>query len=196
MQLRKNTDRSNHSRHFERTIRAIGNAGFLPILALLLFPPATMHAGIGATLVASGFTIPLYVCAPPGDTARIFVAEQHGLIKIINLPSGAVNETPFLDISALVSQTAQGTGILGMTFDPNYAVNGHFYVAYTTDGDGTFGNGVSHLARFTVTADPDVADPASEVTVITVDQPQPDHDFDWIGFSPRRRRRQPLYLQR
>ncbi|MBA2436515.1 MAG: PQQ-dependent sugar dehydrogenase, partial [Chthoniobacterales bacterium] len=135
--------------------------------------------------MAGGFTIPLYVCAPAGDQARIFVAEQGGKIKIINLATGTVNPTPFLDISSKSGQ-GQGTGVLGMTFDPNYATNGHFYVAYTTDGDGAFGNGVSHLARFTVSAaDPDVADPASEVTVLTADQPQPDHNFDWIGFSPR-----------
>ena len=72
-----------------------------------------------------------------------------------------------------------------MTFDPNYATNGHFYVSYTTDSGGLFGQGVSHVARFTVSADPDVGDPGSEVAIITADQPQHDHNFDWIGFSPR-----------
>ncbi|HET7512723.1 MAG TPA: hypothetical protein VFJ88_08145, partial [Chthoniobacterales bacterium] len=64
--------------------------------------PATYGAGGGgvqAVRVASGFFNPLYICAPPGDTTRVFVAEQQGKIKIVNLPSGTVNETPFLDIS-------------------------------------------------------------------------------------------------
>jgi hypothetical protein len=45
-----------------------------------------------------------------------------------------------------------------MIFDPEYAVNGHFYVSYTTDSGGVFGRGVSHIARFTVSTDPDIAD--------------------------------------
>ena len=164
-------------------MRSVLKAGLLPILALSL-TISTSRAGIEAVRIATGFTIPVYLCAPPGDVSRLFVAEQHGLIKIIKLPSRKVNPTPFLDISSEVGQ-GQGTGILGMTFDPNYASNGHFYVSYTTDNDGIFHQGTSHVARFTVSADPNVADPASEVTVITADQTQPDHDFDWIGFSPR-----------
>jgi len=54
--------------------------------------------GIDAIRVATGFSYPLYVGAPPGDTGWLFVAEQHGLIKIINLPSRTVNAIPFLDI--------------------------------------------------------------------------------------------------
>jgi glucose/arabinose dehydrogenase len=73
-----------------------------------------------------------------------------------------------------------------MTFDPNYATNGHFYVSYTTDTGGIYNEGVSHIARFTVSAtDPNFTDPSTEVTVITADQPYNDHNFDWIGFSNR-----------
>jgi glucose/arabinose dehydrogenase len=151
------------------------------LLALTLSP---VQAGMQAVRVANGFTLPLWVGAPPRDTARLFVAEQHGMIKIIDRSTGTVLSTPFLDITNEVGQ-GQGTGILGMTFDPNYASNGYFYVSYTTDHGGVFHFGVSHIARFTVSSDPNVADRQSEVTVITVDQPQHDHDFDWIGFSNR-----------
>lgn len=96
--------------------------------------------------VGTGFTIPLYVCAPTGDQARSFVAEQGGKIKIIDLATSTVKSTPFLDISAIVGQ-GQGTGILGMTFDPNYATNGHFYVAYTTQSGGAFNDGTSSQLR-------------------------------------------------
>lgn len=138
---RKNRNKSAYTRSFACAIRHFVSAGVLPILAFTLTPPAASHAaGIEAVLVASGFTIPLYVCAPPGDTSRIFVAEQGGKIMIINLPSGTVNPTPFLDITSEVGQ-GQGTGILGMTFDPDYATNGHFYVSYTTDSGGVFNQG-------------------------------------------------------
>jgi glucose/arabinose dehydrogenase len=179
---------------FLRAIRCMFVAGCMPIFALALTIPSRAGDGIDAERIATGFTLPLYVCAPPGDTTRLFVAEQHGKIKIINLPSRTVNATPFLDISFEVGQF-QGTGILGMTFDQNYATNGHFYVSYTTDTGGIYNNGVSHVARFTVSAtDPNFTDPSTEVTVITADQPQSDHNFDWIGFSPRSGDQGNLYI--
>src|SRR5262245_1724119 len=158
--------------------------GFLLILGLAAIP-STSRADMEAVRIATGFTVPLYVCAPPGDTSRLFVAEQHGTIRIINLPSGTVNDTPFLDITFEVGQ-GQGPGIMGMAFDPNYATNGHFYVSWTSLGDGAFGNGIAYVARYTVSAsDPNFADPATEVRIISVDKPQTDHNWDWIGFSPR-----------
>ncbi len=133
-------------------IRRFFVAGFVTAL-VLTSSRGTVYADLEATRVATGLTIPLYVCAPPGDTSRIFVPEQHGMIKIVDLATNTVLPTPFLDITAIVGQ-GQGTGILGMTFDPNYAVNGHFYVSYTTDSGGVFRNGVSHVARFTVSQTP------------------------------------------
>ena len=164
-------------------------------LPLLLFALSlgTSRAAMQAIRLASGFTIPLSVCAPPNDANRVFIAEQGGKIKIVNLPLGTVNAVPFLDLSATVGQ-GTGTGILGMTFDPGYATNGYFFVSYTTQTGGVFNSGVSHIARFHVSSDPNVADPASEVTIITVDQPQHDHDWDWIGFSNRAGDENNLYI--
>jgi hypothetical protein len=108
-----------------------------------------MGEAMEATRIATGLTIPLYVCAPPGDTGRIFVAEQHGMIKIVDLAANTVLATPFLDLSDTVGQ-GQGPGLLGMTFDPNYATNGYFYVCYSTDAHGTGnpGNAMSRGLRF------------------------------------------------
>jgi len=67
------------------------------------------QAAIEAERIATGLAIPLYVCAPPGDTGRIFIAEQHGQIKIVDLTTNTVLPTPFLDITSEVGQ-GQGTG--------------------------------------------------------------------------------------
>jgi len=166
--------------------------GLLAVLILTL-PMQTSSARIEAVRVATGLALPLYVCAPPGDTGRIFIAEQHGMIKIFDFHTNTVLPTPYLDITDEVG-TQQGNGILGMTFDPDYAVNGHFYVSYTTDLGGVFDRGVSHIARFTVSADPNIADRESEVTVLTSDRPGSGHNVDWIGFSPRPGDRGNLYI--
>jgi hypothetical protein len=140
--------------------------------------------GICALRVAGGFDRPLYVTAPPGDTTRLFVVQQTGQIRIIHLPARTVNATPFLDIASEITIAGNEQGLLGLAFDPSYPANGRFYLNYTAPG-GVWDQGVTHIARFTVSSDPDIADPASELTVLTYDQPQTNHNGGWLGFSPR-----------
>ena len=83
--------------------RALAFAAVIWLGDLALAPANTQAAiRIAAERVASGFSLPLYVTAPPGDTSRIFVVQRTGEIFIVNLPSGTVNPTPFLDIHGRV----------------------------------------------------------------------------------------------
>ncbi|MEO7724803.1 MAG: PQQ-dependent sugar dehydrogenase [Chthoniobacterales bacterium] len=154
------------------------------LVLMLLLATSLARAGIDAERVATGFDRPLGLSTPPGDTNRLFVVEQTGKIRIIQLATRIVNATPFLDVSGEITSLGNEQGLLGLTFDPNYAVNGRFYIAYTAPG-GMFGNGVSHIAQLTVSGDPDIADPASERTLLMFDQPQTNHNSGWLGFSPR-----------
>lgn len=187
-----NTPKNPYSRPFAHSLRRLLGAGIIPLLALIATATPS-PAAIEAVRIATGLTIPLYVCSPPGDNSRLFIAEQMGKIKIYDIASGNVLPTPFLDITFEVGQ-GQGPGILGMTFDPDYATNGHFYVNWTSAGDGAFASGVSHVARFTVSSNPNFADPSTEVTILTADQPDTDHNFDWMGFSNRRGDEGNLYI--
>jgi glucose/arabinose dehydrogenase len=164
--------------------------GLRPGLACLLATAAafsSLHAqaveGLDAVRVAGGLNSPVFVTAPPGDTSRLFVVQQSGEIRIIDLTTGTVKPTPFLDLSDVVAFSGE-QGLLGLAFDPNYASNGRFYVCYIAPG-GSFNQGVSHVAFFRVSSDPDIADAASERTLLSFDQPQSNHNGGWIGFSPR-----------
>lgn len=127
------------------------------------------------------FSTPVLVTAPPGDTARLFVVEKSGTIKIIDKATNTVTGT-FLNISGLVT-TPLGSeqGLLGLAFDPAYASNGRFYVSYT-DRNG-IGNSV--IARYLVSSgDPNVADATSAQTVLTLVQPDTNHNGGMITFGP------------
>jgi glucose/arabinose dehydrogenase len=188
-----NTIAYSGARRFWAVCRRFNAIRYLRILAaVFVVSLSSTQAGIEAVRVATGFSIPLYACAPARDLARLFIAEQHGKIKIIDLASGTVLPEPFLDIRK--AGKGQGTGIMGMTFDPDYAENGYFYVSYTTDKGGIYQRGLSYISRFTVSADPNVADPASEVIVIAVDKPWHDHNLNWIGFSDRNGDEGNLYI--
>ena len=57
--------------------------------------------GLDAIRVASGLTSPLFATAPPGDFNRLFIVQQNGVIRILNLNTGLLNGTAFLTISGL-----------------------------------------------------------------------------------------------
>jgi glucose/arabinose dehydrogenase len=141
--------------------------------------PQGQVTGIAATRIATGLTDPLFAGSPPGDTGRLFVVEQTGKIKIIDLASGQVSATPFLDVSAEISTAGEG-GLLGLAFDPNYSQNGYIYV------DLVDLNGNTEIRRYQVSAtNPNVIDPTSLTHIITITQPPAtNHKAGWLDFGP------------
>jgi glucose/arabinose dehydrogenase len=140
-------------------------------LALLCTPVA---AQVTTVRIAAGLGRPLWAGAPAGD-ARVFIAEKGGRIKI--LKAGQVLATPFLDLTTRVSNGAE-QGLLGVAFHPDYRHNGSFFVNFTDPAGDTV------VARFKVSDDPDVADPASEVLVLGVPQPFDNHNGGDLHFGP------------
>ena len=78
------------------------------------------------------FAFPVYVTSPVGDTARQFVVEQSGHIRIVK--NGRTLGRPFLDISGRVEFDQGERGLLSMAFAPDYATSRRFYVFYTERG--------------------------------------------------------------
>jgi len=136
-------------------------------------PPA--GTGVGLQEVVSGLSFPLYLTAPAGDLARLFVVEKTGGIRIVK--DGVLLPDLFLDLSAQVSSGSE-QGLLGLAFDPEYATNGRFLVHYADLAGNTA------LSRFQVSADPDRADPASEQVILTATQPAPNHNGGQVAFGP------------
>src|SRR5947209_7200120 len=75
--------------------------------------PQSQISSISATRVASGLTQPLFVTAPTDDVNRLFIVEKTGAIKILDLSSGVVLSTPFLNLSSQISAAGEG-GVLGL----------------------------------------------------------------------------------
>ncbi len=112
---------------------------------------------------------------------RLFVVQQTGEIMIVQ-PDGSVLPTPFLDLSDRVLLGSE-RGLLGLAFEPGSATV--FYVNYTIQSSNTQRNGDTIIARYRVTGnDPNVADPASEEIVLTVNQPFSNHNAGDLAFGP------------
>jgi glucose/arabinose dehydrogenase len=165
-----------------------GRLAGLAIVALAFSSVASERAlaqppSLQLTRVASGLSSPIFATHAPGDTSRLFIAEQGGNIRILDLNTGTVNATPFLTTAQLTAGngfTSGGErGLLGLTFDPNYATNRRFYVNYT----GT--SGTTFIRSFqSQLGNPNLADGASGANILSVAQPFSNHNGGWIGFGP------------
>ncbi len=152
---------------------------WLPIFLLVIGTgiPAVGQQVIQATRVATRLSRPVFATAAPGDSSRLFILEQHtGRIEILDQSTGQLLATPYLDLARL--STGGEQGLLGMAFDPNFSDTGEFYVNYTES------SGRTNIVRYRVSEDPNVADANSAETILTISQPQSNHNAGWMDFGP------------
>jgi hypothetical protein len=129
---------------------------------------------IALETVVTGLPPPTAI-AHAGD-ARLFLTLQRGQIAVFQ--DGSVLPTAFLDIRLLVSCCGE-RGLLGLAFHPRYSENGLFFVDYTNLSGDTV------VARYRVSAgNPNIADPSSGVTLLTIAQPFSNHNGGQLAFGP------------
>ena len=117
---------------------------------------AGLPAGFSETLIATGLVNPTAMAI--ASDGRIFVCQQTGELRVIR--DRTLLPTPFLTLG--VNSDGE-RGLLGVAFDPEFAVNQYVYVYYTT-AEGPIHNRVS---RFTASGD--VAAAGSEVVLLELD---------------------------
>lgn len=166
-------------RHLLPTLVLFGTS-----LSVLTHSQAQLTPTLQLTRVATGLTNPLSATFAPGDTSRMFIAQQNGDIRILNMNTGILNSTPFLTAAQLGSANGLTTGgergLLGLTFDPNYNANRRFYVNYTGTGGHTF------VRSFVTQAgNPDLVDGnVGAANIINFNQDFSNHNGGWINFGP------------
>jgi len=134
-------------------------------------------AAIGVRQVASGLERPLWAGMPRNIDGKLWVMEQEGRVWIFDLASGIKSEQPFLDICNEVSRKGNEEGLLGLAFDPDFQVNGRYYVNFTDKEHFT------RIVRFT-SENHSSTDVASAEVVLRFKQPFENHNGGWIAFGP------------
>jgi glucose/arabinose dehydrogenase len=126
--------------------------------------------------LASGLPNPVGVVVAGDGSSRLFIVLQGG--RIVIWDGTEVLPTDFLNITTLVSCCGE-RGLLGLTFHPNYASNGFFYVNYVDKSNNTV------IARYEVSGNPNVADASSRQVILSVPQPAHlNHKGGQINFGP------------
>ena len=145
---------------------------FVLAAALQYAQAATLPAGFTETQIG-GLAGPTAMdFAPDG---RLFVCLQGGSLRVIK--NGALLSTPFMTLT--VDSNGE-RGLLGIAFDPNFAVNNFLYVYYTVPGSPAH----NRVSRFT--ANGDVVVPGSEVQILNLDNlgSATNHNGGAIHFGP------------
>jgi len=131
------------------------------------------------TRIASGLKQPVYATGAGDGSGRLFVVEQPGRIRVIK--DGRLLPAPFLDIRRLVSTAGSERGLLSVAFHPDFATNGIFVVDYTRAAPHA---GDTVIARYYAAPGSDVADAGSGRQLLTIFQPQANHNGGLVKFGP------------
>ena len=136
----------------------------------------TATAKVALQPFASGFSLPLFVTHAGDGSGDIYVVEKGGLVKAVR--HGSSRQDVFLDIRSVVNVRGNEQGLLGLAFHPRFRNNGYLYVNYTDRSGNTI------IARYTAAPDRRSADAASAKTVLSYNQPYPNHNGGMLLFGP------------
>jgi glucose/arabinose dehydrogenase len=154
-------------------------------LKVIILPGNDNAATVKLVKIVSGLKSPVLLTNAGDGSNRMFIVEKTGQIDIIK--NGTLLTTPFLDIKSKLSKLIpfyDERGLLGLAFHPEYASNGRFFVFYSAPSTTS---GIDHkdvVAEFKVSANPDVADPASEKILLTLDHFEFNHNAGSLAFGP------------
>jgi autotransporter-associated beta strand protein len=186
-------------------------AGALTLTVLILAAPADAQQdvlpnipsgtiSISLQTIATGLGAPDYAISEPGDTNRLFVVDQNGLIRVIQ--NGSLLPTPALDLRSLIvgaSSSSDERGLLGLAFTPDFNTPSspgyHTLYTYNSQANGTaptyaVPNGASQsyknvLNEFKLSGtNSNVFDPTSRREVISFGKNASNHNGGTATFGP------------
>src|SRR3954466_14204522 len=166
------------------------------------------NISVGLQPIATGLGAPLYGFSPPGDTSRLFVLDQKGLVDVIQ--NGSLLPTPALDIQSRVQIAPGGTGplnpasandergLLGLAFHPGFndpnSVGFHTLYTYESEGlasptypapNNAIQNYMNVVSEWKMSAgNANVIDPASRRTIISFGKNAGNHNGGTVAFGP------------
>lgn len=141
-------------------------------------PPAPPALGVQRVFPNLVFAAPVAMLQAPGDGARWFVVEQAGRVRVFANEAGVAAAQTFADISARVAAGGE-MGLLGMAFHPRFPADPRVFLSYTNDDAGR----VSRISEFRLGLNGNL-DPASERVLMTIGQPESNHNGGQIAFGP------------
>ncbi len=152
----------------------------LAVVLLSVFFTAKINAQYGyveAFPSLPNFSLPIEMVQMNDGTNRFLIAQQRGLIYLIENSPTVSTRKVFCDLSSKVAQSGSETGLLGLALHPDFANNGYFFVNYTLGS-------LSTIARYQRSSiNPDTVLLATEKIILTQPQPFSNHNGGCVRFG-------------
>lgn len=135
----------------------------------------------------TGFSAPIALATPPGETGRLFVVERNNGIQVVDLNAVPPTKQQFLNISSILGPgetlaTDGECGFLGLAFHPNFAANRTFFIFYSINSGGLR---YQRIARLQASAtNPNAADTSTHAPLITQLDNASNHNGGDLHFGP------------
>lgn len=117
---------------------------------------------------------------PPAVDTHWYVIEQGGLVRRFSASNPSAAATTVLDLSARVS-VGDEEGLLGIAFHPSFPTDPRVFLSYTGFEGSQL---VSRISAFVTRDSGATLDPSSEQPLMTVNQPDRNHNGGHIAFGP------------
>ena len=115
---------------------------FLLAIGLGIVQAATLPSGFSESVIASGLSSPTAMAFAPDG--RLFICQQGGALCVIK--NDTLLTPPFLTVT---TDSSGERGLLGVTFDPDFANNQWVYIYHTVPGSPPH----NRVSRFTAAGD-------------------------------------------
>ena len=139
-------------------------------------PPVTLEDAFPSL----SFNQPLLLLQPPADSSTWFVVERTGVVRTFANDPGVGTSTVFVDLSGSIDSGPGEAGLLGMAFHPDYANNRQVYLSFTVTGAPL----ISRIDRFTSNDGGLTLDPATQITILSLNQDFGNHNGGNLAFGP------------
>ena len=148
-------------------------ASAAPAAPIEAFDPASVQ--LRADLVVDGLEAPVYVTGDGTGSNCLYIVQRGGIVRVVGA-DGFLRSRPFLDVSALVTESAE-QGLHAIAFHPDFADNGRFFVHYNDK------EGWTQIAEYRGQPCRSAGKKAVK-SLLREEQPFVNNNGGWIGFGP------------
>jgi uncharacterized repeat protein (TIGR03806 family) len=132
------------------------------------------------------FTQPIAMLQEPGNSARWYVVQKTGSVRVFDNTANVSMTREFINIASRLNSNPASLnderGLLGMAFHPNYPSDPRVYLFYTGSASG--GGLVDRVSQFRLAGNGTTLDPATELELFNVADPETNHNGGNIAFGP------------
>ncbi|MFB6199196.1 MAG: sorbosone dehydrogenase family protein [Halobacteriaceae archaeon] len=146
-------------------------------------PSSEIPDSVGLETIASNLQTPLDLAFVPDSNVK-YVAEQRGLIRLIDGEN--LRSDPLLDLRERIA-TGYEMGLLGIALHPEFLDTRRLFVRYSAPPTNGMTADYDHLfvlSEFQVTSDFRKVVEGSEQRILTIREPQSNHNAGSIAFGP------------